>query len=359
MSQRNTVYLFLFVAVAVVCWCALRGYQERIINKGVAEPISYTESVEQELQGGLILSEIIDVTTTVPLGVIPESGGTIWKRSPEGTLSESNASHSIEPSMTFEQLKQITKLVDGVIGVSEVSNAQRFKSIHRLRSMDLPATEARRLLDYLADPNRDTGNMSKAATYVLVNNLLAVFHGNQTLIDDYLRVSRSVISDIAQDEVVRDYTLQGISRAFDNATIEQARLISGILWENVDQVDTSLAGTALLGLNRIRTGGALPDPEIADLIQAVVGHIESSNSGERTRISAMQVAAQMSLVDSVPAIENAFYSDDSTSAEKVSALAALSILEPPRCNQLLQVAVLSESQLLHEFAQMQIETRSK
>jgi hypothetical protein len=65
--------------------------------------------------------------------------------------------------------------------------------------------------------------------------------------------------------------------------------------ENLDRADTSLAGTALLSLNRVREAGGLSDFENEHLKSTVLYHLTSSDSGERTRIPAMQLLPKLDI----------------------------------------------------------------
>lgn len=184
--------------------------------------------------------------------------------------------------------------VDVVTGLTKASNAERFRAVSDLHGSELPEAEATRLLDYLADEDRYKG-MSNAAMYVLINEIVAVFHDQPVLSDDYLEVSAQVIKDKSQQENVRDYTLQGLSRGMVNASETQAKMMKNVFWDSLNEKETSLPGTALLALNRERRAGNLSAEDVARLERTVAEFIENPSIGERARIPAIQVADAMEL----------------------------------------------------------------
>lgn len=216
----------------------------------------------------------------------------------------------------------IRRSIDQVTGVAKASNFERFRALADLYESDLPASEATRLLDYLKDPNRYKG-MSDAAIYVLINQLVAVFHDQPVLAVDYLKVSAQVINDKSQHEVVRDYTLQGLSRGIGNATDEQAEAIRAMFWNSLKETDTSLAGTALLALNRERKSGNLSEDEVLELEKAVAAFLKDADVGERTRIPAMSMRSELGADRATPDLKLIFHSKESTPSEKIAALSAL------------------------------------
>ena len=277
-------------------------------------------------------SEAPSVVARAPAGYVASPAGSARGQNPES--------------------EWIQQAVDGIVGVSPMAFAERLRALRQLSGVDLPQAEAKRLLGYLADAGRFGDGLSRSAMHAVINDLVAVFHDNPNLSDDYLRVSREVIADVNQDEVVRDYALQGLSRAFHHATPEQEEFIRAVFWENVEETETSLAGTSLHGLNRLHRAGALSGQELERLKASAIGQLESE-SGERTRITAMQVAAELGLQESLIRLEEALDGDASTSAEKAAALAAFVELAPEQAGQQLQrVARSGDSLLVHAANQM-------
>ena len=225
-----------------------------------------------------------------------------------------------DPYTEVERLSEteIIQAVDVITGTEDASTKDRFLVLSLLNGKDLPDEQSTRLLNYLADPERYTG-MSKPSMHAFVNDLVAVFHDNPNLDDRYLEVSRDVINNAEEDEVVRDYTLQGLSRGYENATDAQAAYIQQALWENVKRTDTSLAGTSLLALNRVNRMGELSLEDRARLEGIVVQNISNSEVGERTRISSMQVAAALEIPNIETHLSSIVANENATISEKIAA----------------------------------------
>lgn len=245
--------------------------------------------------------------------------------------------------------------MDQITGAVPAGSRERFAALALLRGRDLPEDAAVRLLEYLADPDRHQG-MSDAAMYVFVNDLVAVFHDNPRLDDRYLEVSRSVIGDERQKEVVRDYTLQGLSRAWPNADPAQAAEILETFRAGLDHAGTSLPGTALLALDRARREGGTPTSG-AEMIEAelsahLLARLAAAETGERTRVTAAGIAARMGLEEALPHLLE--IAEDSharhTAPEKIAALSALKTLRHPRADELLREAARSEHPLVARAA---------
>lgn len=287
--------------------------------KGSQHPITESTNVT--------LADEIDVTVRE---VISSRSKAHEKRTQKPVLARAPAGHQpaslmLHPKRDRIDSKSIKHAVDVITGVSAASNAERLRAVASLYETELPEDEASRLLNYLKDANRQTG-MSDAAMHVLVNELVAIFHDQPVLSDAYLKVSKHVISDKSQHEVVRDYTLQGLSRSIGNASPEQEETIRGVFWNSLHETGTSLSGTALLALDLERRTGNLSAGEVRRLNEHVTQILKDLNVGERTRIPAIRISVELELEDPGSELVRIFHSEASTSSEKVAALSALNIL---------------------------------
>ncbi|PXA05325.1 hypothetical protein DDZ13_00220 [Coraliomargarita sinensis] len=298
--KRKATYAILFVLVGlcstVFIYVKLLNSDQSTEMEHFPNELEFPKNADEGRKGSTSLRE-----EAVPNASVGNSG----KRSEESKTSRVVARMPAgyqpdqlhlrrELEVNNKTVRSPKHAVDVVTGLTEASNAERFRAVSDLHGAELPEAEATRLLDYLADEHRYKG-MSNAAMYVLINEIVAVFHDQPVLSDDYLEVSAQVINDKTQQENVRDYTLQGLSRGMVNASETQAKMIKNVFWDSLDETDTSLPGTALLALNRERRAGKLSAEDVAKLEKTVAEFIENPNLGERTRIPAIQVADDMEI----------------------------------------------------------------
>ena len=121
--------------------------------------------------------------------------------------------------------------------------------------------------------------------------------------------------------------------------------------ENLDRADTSLAGTALLSLNRVREAGGLSDFENEHLKSTVLYHLTSSDSGERTRIPAMQLLPKLDIGEGASEFLLSILNEwQSTVSEKAAALGALNKVNPDLAKLTQEKAIHSADPLLSIIA---------
>ncbi len=132
--------------------------------------------------------------------------------------------------------------------------------------------------------------------------------------------------DREQDPAVRDYAIQHLGAFYTDAPREQRRQIAAVLWEATSETDSSMAGTALLALNRIVAGGeaspAVPEVGAERVAQVARDLAGNDHCAEASRITALQVCALLALIDAAPVALRVAQSTDSIPL-KLSAIAAL------------------------------------
>lgn len=260
------------------------------------------------------------------------------------------------PAVSGMPALAVSEAVGRITGQAAASRTVRWKDLSALTPERLSSRELSRLLDYLEDSDRLRG-MSDSAFHVFINDLVALFHDRESLDDRYLEVSRELIRNTSEDEVIRDYVLQGLSRGYGKASPEQAESIRSVFWEALNEVNTSLGGTALHALERIRSGGGLPPGEADALRASLEALLEAGEVDERVRIPAMQAAAAMKLPHLFPALERILGSPSTTRSEKVAALRALAEIDPLRARSFIEEAARSEDPLLASAAAKQFNKR--
>ena len=137
--------------------------------------------------------------------------------------------------------------------------------------------------------------------------------------------------DPGQNVVLRDYAVQHVAAFYQQLEIatdvasqdKSAGLAAArkILWDALAETDSSIAGTALLGLTRLsRESPEAFDPrQIGGLAEQMAG---PATSNELTRITAIQVCAQLKVQDALPVIQAAVQNGQ-TMTVRISAIGAL------------------------------------
>ena len=147
----------------------------------------------------------------------------------------------------------------------------------------------------------------------------------------------------AQDPVARDYALQHLvtwsEQGAADAPDAKPRIYSVL--RQAAQEDTSIAGTALLGLHRLSvndsrtlplSAGAVSGEEIS---QIALRMLLSANPPSAARVTAIQVCAEREVGEALPPIQALAQAENGT-AVRISAIAALGWLGGPEQAVLLQ-----------------------
>jgi hypothetical protein len=143
---------------------------------------------------------------------------------------------------------------------------------------------------------------------VLKNELLDALCAQMPLPADLADLLARMYREREQNEVIRDYALQHLftfyEKVEDGISSEAATAIRAqiqeVLWEAISEVQTSIAGTALLGLSRLAE--TRRDLNV-DRVAAAASQLATDvNAGELTRISAVQVCGRLKVVGVLPAL---------------------------------------------------------
>jgi hypothetical protein len=143
-------------------------------------------------------------------------------------------------------------------------------------------------------------------------------------------VLAQIYNDNGQNGVLRDYAVQHLATyaeqlegSTDQAAIEERQKVRSTLWEALNETGDSIAGTALLGLKRLRDEGAQIDEN--RLKEKALEMANDNAAGELTHITAYQVCAQLNIQSALPLIEAAVKQSPTVSMQ-MSAIAALGLM---------------------------------
>jgi len=133
--------------------------------------------------------------------------------------------------------------------------------------------------------------------------------------------------DAKQDEVVRDYAYQHLATFDEELAAQNGQAIAKeeqtdqkALWNALFETSDSIAGTALIGLQRLSQAGEQVNSN--QLSGMALEMANDPNAGELTLITAYQVCAQREVQQALPTIEAAAQSSETISVQ-ISAIGAL------------------------------------
>jgi len=108
----------------------------------------------------------------------------------------------------------------------------------------------------------------------------------------------SIYQNQEQDVVMRDYAIQHMDPAYDQASAEEKAALSRALWQATGETDSSIAGTALLALNNLAQNDTEFDRNrIAQTALKLAG---DEKCGGLARITAVQLCGQMGVTQAAP-----------------------------------------------------------
>lgn len=209
---------------------------------------------------------------------------------------------------------------DGKLGLRE-----RFAALQRMHGRKLDEEEVATLREYLLMAASVDGSENALRDVMLVRleqecsgeemmNLLETIHGDQS-----------------QQHLMRDYAIQHVSWAYAKSGKDGRARAVKLLRQALKETDTQIAGTALLAMQRIvlkttpelQEAGAVTDEIERSKVEEVALHLAKDvKASAMTRISAIQVCANLGLASALPvAVDLA--QNDSSIPLRIAAIAAI------------------------------------
>lgn len=279
------------------------------------------------LAGGFYLHQ--RVYTPVPIALPSRSAIKLSIRSARTEVIA--APHSVRPQteLVFAdshgrdvRLATIRTIID--VKADTLSRQKAVRSLPR----DLLPEYSKILTDFLiarhAEDDRQTG-------YVLKNDIMDALVGQKTPGLSLADLFIGIYEDKAQNIVIRDYAVQHLALlserldrpiAWDVSLIQaQQKLIQDSLFKCAEARDSSMSGTALLGLTAISETHSEVDRD--RLGQAAVA-MAGVGVDEAARVTAFQVCARLQVSNALPVTVNAAQTDPN-SIIRVSAIGALGL----------------------------------
>ena len=241
-----------------------------------------------------------------------------------GTARHTQVSAGDQDFAAFKAKAASAPRILPVFGLNGESLAVRQKAIDALATPYTP-DEIAAAIAFLHSTGERPG-VPPGVEHVLKNGLMDLLTRHGASPTNLLQELCALYSDRQQDSVTRDYAVQYVianclrdtaGSAADRPVAREA------LWEALHETDSSIAGTALLGLHRLAATDLTIESNRLD--EAALRLVSEPGVGNLARITALQVCAQRRLADALPsAVELARHGESvSVKAAAISALGDL------------------------------------
>ncbi len=187
-----------------------------------------------------------------------------------------------------------------VLGLASESYADREKALSKLVGTNLKPEEIGAIVAYL-NSRGDFPGMIAGREQVLKNNLMDLLIQQTPPPTNLLETLCGIYQDKGQDAVLQNYAIQHVISsclASTNQPPTERQAALDVLWVAVGETDASLAGTALMGLDRLAAKGRAI--ETNRLNETALKLALNPVSGELARVTALQVCAKRRLGDVLP-----------------------------------------------------------
>jgi len=278
-------------------------------------------------------TKIIILLCLMTLGVMalllwPEPSGSRRSadREPSSKPQQAQAAWDRTDAMRAEPVKDIARspASELVVKAGENEVRRRAAALSRPGPAQAPHTG---LYDWLRQPGPDD---SIQRGHVFKNEVMDDLCEMKPLPDGLGDLLAEVYRDPAQNVVIRDYAVQHLAEFYTQRARELEGIPAGlqgdlqrardVLWEAVGETDSSIAGTALLGLRRLSESHQEFDR--AQIGATALQLARNGRTGELTRITALQVAASLEGDQILPTAMELARNGESI-ALRISAVAAL------------------------------------
>jgi hypothetical protein len=265
MRSGRSVGIGMAVLLAAVagafCWTAFQR------NRHPAEDISRMEPV----------TPAVGVSETArPL--TSESRRPVNPVAPQDVVHQPGVSPPSRTSPALHLAFPIPPSVREIVArTTDPGTPSRLSAVHALGDQ-LSAQERAALYSFVLDPNR-TDDLTPDQEYVSVNEIMKKLRQQLDHAPDFGAVLVAVYRDRKQDSVVRDYAIQHFGEwCLVNDFDAQFEMI---FREALSETDSSIAGTALIALDKLAARSSKVSPLVVESAALVLASDESANKGSR------------------------------------------------------------------------------
>jgi hypothetical protein len=176
----------------------------------------------------------------------------------------------------------------------------------------------------------DQGELQQLEFHAVKNDVLDKLIAQKELPEDLGRVLLSIYRDTSTDPLLRDYCVQHFAayhqRKWPKGTIgadksdPERNDVMAAYWEALEETDTSIAATALMGLRRLAAESG--EAERQQVCERALALAVDDGAGLATRTAALQVCALMRVREVLPVARELAHRGK-TMGVRLSAIAAL------------------------------------
>jgi len=269
--------------------------------------------------------------------VAPSSARTIAAIAPDRMVAVTNPAVASAPDSSIpvvsRQQEAWSPAIYAIVD-DQADYSRRLAAIETLAGKKLGDADRDGLYAFLG---KKSGQDSDQMEQVVKNRLMDVLCALDPPPPGLLDLLTQIYHAPDQNGVLRDYAVQHVVAFYQQLEIattlapqDKSDGLSAarkVLWDALSETDSSIAGTALLGLTRLsrENPGAFDSRQIGVVAEQMAG---SGTSGELTRITAIQVCAQLNVQDALPGVLQAAQNGETISV-KISAMGALGQLGGP------------------------------
>lgn len=292
-----------------------------------------------------------------------DSARTIEERSTRSQPAPAIAMATNQPAREIGQANsgqgRDTAVVEPLAAAIGKGTAQDFESrleaISRL-GLSLRQEEISKLYDYLRDTTEE-GNLLPGQTYALKNDIMNVLRLQKTPPEDLTKVLCDLRQDEAQPLVIRDYALQHLAPWYSSVDEEQRSQIVDELSGAAGDAKQSYAGTALLGLERVRQENA--DAKLPPIGGMVLALIADASANLLARITAVQLSGTLRIPEAAEVVANLAFDPNAPPTLRIAATRALGGFQGKELRVRLQQASLGEDPRLRVAAVSALRTMAE
>jgi hypothetical protein len=211
--------------------------------------------------------------------------------------------------------------------------SQRVYLIHSLGG-DLSLSDITALYVFLKSPP-ELHEANMGALHFIKNEIFTALRNQTTPPPGFTDVLSFISQDARQDIVTRDYAIQHLTSWCEHGLRDAPNAkerVRTVLMETAKE-NNSIAGTALLGMHHLVIYDSAFKP--GDIKSVALGIVQSPEANLAARITAIQVCAEQSITEAIPAIE-AFAQKQGQTSLQMSAISALGRLGGPEQSVLLR-----------------------
>ena len=152
----------------------------------------------------------------------------------------------------------------------------------------------------------------------LVNEMLRCLKNGEHLRGNYENVLVGIYRDTNQDAVIRDYSIQFLGDYYESA--KDKALVESVLWDAAMEKQGTIAGTALLALNRISKASDQNDRD--QLCNETLKIASDDSYGQAARTTALRLCGMQKTAGAIPIAQRILRKSDCVSL-RIAAAATL------------------------------------